>query len=219
MNVNRQGLNHIGVGLIDSDPLRFIGFRTLLESSRMFALTSVALDNIVSGGELADKGVFLLAEQGSGELLERLGKIKAQIPNARIIVTGSDGGDEAILRAITGGAKGYLDEASPSSEFAQAIRTVNEGLVWVPRRIFAALIDLNMPSVRCKFAAPPLTGREKDVLRMLVAGRSNKEIADPLGIEVRTVKAHVAKLMRTFDVQNRVMLSVHAITHSLVAVT
>ena len=62
-----------------------------------------------------------------------------------------------------------------------------------------------------------LTDREKEVLEMLVAGRSNKEIGGQLGIEERTVKAHVAKLMRKVGVQNRIALSVHAITHSLVA--
>jgi len=51
---------------------------------------------------------------------------------------------------------------------------------------------------------------------MLVAGRSNKEIGSALVIEERTVKAHVAKLMRKVGVQNRIALSVHAITHSLV---
>ena len=52
---------------------------------------------------------------------------------------------------------------------------------------------------------------------MLVEGRSNKEIGSPLGIGERTVKAHVAKLMRKVGVQNRVALTVHAITHSLVS--
>src|SRR5258708_32120140 len=61
------------------------------------------------------------------------------------------------------------------------------------------------------------TDREKEVLEMLVAGRSNKEIGGQLGIEERPVKAHVAKLMRKVGVQNRIALSVHAITHSLVA--
>jgi DNA-binding NarL/FixJ family response regulator len=49
---------------------------------------------------------------------------------------------------------------------------------------------------------------------MLVAGRSNKEIAMPLGIEERTVKAHVSILMRKVGVQNRIMLSVHAVVNS-----
>jgi len=53
-------------------------------------------------------------------------------------------------------------------------------------------------------------------LELLVAGRSNKEIGSVLVIEERTVKAHVAKLMRKVGVRNRIALSVHAITHSLV---
>jgi DNA-binding NarL/FixJ family response regulator len=52
---------------------------------------------------------------------------------------------------------------------------------------------------------------------MLVSGCSNKEIAAPLGIEERTVKAHVAKLMRKVGTPNRILLSVHAIKHSLVS--
>jgi DNA-binding CsgD family transcriptional regulator len=59
--------------------------------------------------------------------------------------------------------------------------------------------------------------RKQEVLEMLVGGRSNKEIGAPLGIGERTVKAHVAKLLRKIGVQNRIALSVHAITHSLVS--
>jgi DNA-binding NarL/FixJ family response regulator len=60
------------------------------------------------------------------------------------------------------------------------------------------------------------TDREKEVLELLVAGHANKEIGAALGIEERTVKAHIAKLLRKVGVDNRVTLSVHAITHSLV---
>ena len=61
------------------------------------------------------------------------------------------------------------------------------------------------------------TDREQEVLELLVGGRSNKEIGAPLGIGERTVKAHVAKLLRKIGVQNRIALSVHAIAHSLVS--
>ena len=60
------------------------------------------------------------------------------------------------------------------------------------------------------------TSREREVLELLVAGRSNKEIGSPLGIGERTVKAHVAKLLRKVGVQNRIALSIYALTHSLV---
>jgi DNA-binding NarL/FixJ family response regulator len=56
---------------------------------------------------------------------------------------------------------------------------------------------------------------KKKVLRILVAGCLNKEIAAPLGIEERTAKAHVGKLFQKVGVSNRIMLSVYAITHSL----
>jgi DNA-binding CsgD family transcriptional regulator len=61
------------------------------------------------------------------------------------------------------------------------------------------------------------TYREKEVLEMLVRGRSNKEIGAAPGIKERTVKAHTAHLMRKNGVQNRVGLSIHAVTHSLVS--
>jgi DNA-binding NarL/FixJ family response regulator len=64
--------------------------------------------------------------------------------------------------------------------------------------------------------APSFTDREKEVLELLVGGRSNKEIGSPLGIGERTVKAHVAKLMRKVGVQNRIALSAHALKNSLV---
>jgi DNA-binding NarL/FixJ family response regulator len=61
-----------------------------------------------------------------------------------------------------------------------------------------------------------LTDREKQVLKMLVTGLSNKEIGAPLGIVERTVKAHIAKMMRKIGVHNRIELSVHAVANSLV---
>ena len=61
-----------------------------------------------------------------------------------------------------------------------------------------------------------VTSRQKEVLGMLVEGRSNKEIAVRMGIEVRTVKAHVASLLRKMGVRNRIALSMQAIKQSLV---
>src|SRR5438477_492617 len=84
-------------------------------------------------------------------------------------------------------------------------------------RIRIAVLEsdpLRFVGFRTLFESEP--DREKQVLELLVAGRSNKEIGAALGIEERTVKAHVAKLMRKVGVQNRIALSVHAITHSLV---
>ncbi len=62
------------------------------------------------------------------------------------------------------------------------------------------------------------TPREREVLELLVAGRSNREIAHSMGIEERTVKAHVAKLLRKVGVQNRIALTMHTINHALLEI-
>jgi DNA-binding NarL/FixJ family response regulator len=64
-----------------------------------------------------------------------------------------------------------------------------------------------------------VTGREKEVLDLLVEGRSNREIGLSLFIKERTVKAHVSELLRKVGVPNRITLSMHTLTHSLVSPT
>ena len=90
--------------------------------------------------------------------------------------------------------------------------------MWAPRHVFSMFIErVNSAPARISPAGrATFTDREKEVLELLVAGRSNKEIGSPLGIGERTVKAHVAKLLRKVGVQNRIELSVHALKHSLV---
>jgi DNA-binding NarL/FixJ family response regulator len=136
----------------------------------------------------------------------------------QIIAVGSGMREDTILAALACGAKGYVDEAASASEFVRAVRAVSQGSVWISRRVIsmfveraASLVGRSPSSGREDF-----TMREREVLEMLVDGRSNKEIAAPLGIEVRTVKAHLGKLMRKAGVKSRIALSTYAIAHSLV---
>ena len=160
----------------------------------------------------------MLGSHGTQNLFDLMAGLKAARPGLRILVSGSGVDDETILKALAAGAKGYVDEAATPEEFVQAIRIVFQGSVWAPRRVLSTFIERVTTSPGRIFPAGRVTftDRERDVLEMLVAGRSNKEIGSALGIEERTVKAHVAKLMRKVGVQNRIALSVHAITHNLV---
>ncbi len=214
MSVQQDKRQKIRVGVIASDPLRCIGLCALLEREKDFELSPLDLAEVET---LGAKDVVLLTEHRGQDLFELIDRIRAQRPATRLIVVGSESDDEATLNALGGGANGYVNEAAPASEFAKAIRIASQGLVWAPRRICSMLIDRSASSLCRKFLPDALTNREKEVLEMLVAGRSNKEIGDPLGIEERTVKAHVAKLMRKLHVQNRITLATYAITHSLVA--
>ncbi len=210
----RKAIVHIAV--IDSDPLRFVGVRALLSVESDFELRSVALAEI---GAQAAADLVLLGSHPGKSVSEVLNTLKALRPGVSIIVTGCNLDDAAILNAVAAGAKGSVDEAASVGELVQAIRTVLAGSVWAPRRVLSMFVDQACrSSERGVFSdRRPFTSREKEVLAMLVTGCSNKEIAAPLGIQERTVKAHVAKLLRKVGVSNRVMLSVHAITHSLIA--
>jgi DNA-binding NarL/FixJ family response regulator len=205
----------IPIAVIESDPLRMIGYRALFDAEPEFELLSGALHEVAAHSEVT---VALLGSRGGENLFDMIASLKAVRPDLRVIVTGSAADDETILKAIAGGAKGYVDEGASPAEFIQAIRIVMHGSIWAPRRVLSMFVDRVSASGRI-FPAGRLTftDREKEVLALLVAGRSNKEIGSALGIEERTVKAHVAKLMRKVGVQNRIALSVHAITHSLVS--
>jgi DNA-binding NarL/FixJ family response regulator len=205
----------IRIALVESDPLRVVGFRALFDSALGFELVSASLPDI---GGLQSIDLVLLSNCSVQNLFDLMASLKATRPDLRIIVTGS-GDEETILKAIVAGAKGYVDEAASLAEFVQAIRVVSQGSVWAPRHVFSMFIERvssapapTFPSGRATF-----TDREKEVLELLVAGRSNKEIGSPLGIKERTVKAHIAKLLRKVGVQNRIALSIHAVTHSLVS--
>lgn len=204
----------IRIALVERDPLRLVGFRAVFGSVSGFELVPASLPDIVG---LQSIDLVLLSNCSVQRLFDLMASLKATRSDLRVIVTGS-GDEETILQALVAGAKGYLHEAASAEEFVQAARVVSQGSVWAPRHVFSMFIERVSSAPARSFPAdrPTFTVREKEVLQLLVAGRSNKEIGSPLGIGERTVKAHVAKLMRKVGVQNRIELSVHALTHSLV---
>ncbi|MGA2697797.1 MAG: response regulator transcription factor [Terriglobales bacterium] len=212
----------IQVMLLDADPLRLVGFRSVLSEETDIVLNAVPLGalSINAIGNREEINVAILRHEPGRNLGEVMRSLAARGLNLRVLVTGSNMSEEAMLEAIASGAKGCVEDAAPAAELARAIRTVHQGSVWAARRVLAKFVDQSLSaSIYGKplLQRKPLTEREKEILGMLVTGRSNKEISAPLGIEERTVKAHVSKLMRKMGVDNRVALSVHAVTHSLVS--
>jgi DNA-binding NarL/FixJ family response regulator len=204
----------IRVALAESDPLRLVGFRALLESESDLEMISASLPEIALQANI---DVVLTGDRPGHSLFDTMSNLKMMRPNLPIIVVGPSTNDEIMLNALVCGAKGYVFDGAPPSEFAQAIRVVSQGLVWAPRRVVSMFIELATTQPKQMPPGANVTEREKQVLKMLVAGLSNKEIGRPLGIVERTVKAHIAKMMRKVGVHNRIELSVHAVTHSLVS--
>jgi DNA-binding NarL/FixJ family response regulator len=206
----------ICVAVIEEDPIRLAGLRSILDGVFGFHLTTASVSDITTV-----QGVDVVILRNSGlKYLEAIATLRIVRPDLRVLVTGTGSDDENILRVMTSGAKGYVDESASIADLVQAIFAVHQGSVWIPRRVMSMFIERSggLLSRNSQDRSPNFTSREKQVLEMLVGGRSNKEIANPLGIEERTVKAHVAKLMRKAGVKNRIALCVHAIHYSLVSV-
>src|SRR5437764_10429260 len=178
----------IRIAVVESDPLRFIGLKSLFDTEPDLELVSATLADVGVG---QDVDLVLLGTRAGQNLFDVMAGLKAARPDLRIIVTGSGADDETILKALAAGAKGYVDEAASPAEFIQAMRIVNQGSVWAPRRVLSIFIERVTSSPGRIFPAGRVTftDREKEVLELLVAGRSNKEIGSVRGIEERTVKA------------------------------
>jgi len=215
VNIARHSKLKIHIALVESDPLRLVGFRALLESESDLEMISAALPEI---GIQTQVDVVLIGDRVGQNLFDTISNVKMMHPNLPIIVIGPNRDDETSLNAIVFGAKGYVFDGAPPSEFAQAIRMVSQGSVWAPRRVLSMFVELAItePKRMRPGVNAVITDREKQVLQMLVSGLSNKEIGAPLGVVERTVKAHIAKLMRKIGVHNRIELSVYAVARSLV---
>lgn len=139
--------------------------------------------------------------------------IKARDPAARILVLTSFGEREKVAAALRGGALGYLLKESSADDLFAAIRSVYGGNLFLPRQLAADL--LVQPQAPAP-AGSQLTERELDVLRLLVQGRSNPEIAQALFISATTVRSHVTNILSKLNVANRTQAALVAQERRLV---
>ncbi len=209
----RKAVQTIHIAVLGYDPLRLVGLRAVLEAESEFTVHKMDPPDMAKPlpGE-----IVLMGSHGMGSVYDAIATIRTLRPGVKIILTSAVTSDEAILRAISTGVKGYIDEAAPAEEYKEALRVVRTGSMWVPRRVLCKFIERATADPRRALAGGgSLSERELQVLELLVAGRTNKEIGAELGIEERTVKLHVSRLMQKAGVHNRIALSVHAVTNLL----
>jgi DNA-binding NarL/FixJ family response regulator len=209
----------VRIGILIGEPIRLAGMSRVFEDYPVQG--SVQLVPVVGNLDelLAPDGPdFLIIDLNStSEGLDVLGMVRRRKPAVRLIVIGPDGDEELVMQTIMSGARAYLDMYAGPQTVRQAVEVVTNGSIWAPRRILSKLVDrlLNVPEAVQSATSPHLTVREAEVLDMILLAQSNREIAHHLGIEERTVKAHVGRLMRKTGAENRIELSVRALNHTL----
>ena len=129
--------------------------------------------------------------------------IRAEFPDARIVVLTTYTGDVQVLRALKAGARGYLLKGLLRRELLETIRAVHAGRKCIPPEVAAQLAD--------HAGDEALSTREIEVLRLIAGGNANKAIADQLSITEETVKGHVRNILAKLSANDRT----HAVTIGL----
>jgi DNA-binding NarL/FixJ family response regulator len=199
----KEGLQEpLRVGIVSADPLRVVGLQVILAGGDRFEGVP-----LTAPGALQTPGIELvLIDSGATEhLFQLIAEFRSERPNARLLIMGAQSGPEHIERVIAAGARGYLTHRASEEELRLAIEAVLARLVDQPRNLEPAI----------KPAMPKFTQRELEVLKLLVQGFPNREIAHTMGVDEGTIKAHVGRLMRKLGVANRTALTMQALERRL----
>jgi two-component system nitrate/nitrite response regulator NarL len=150
--------------------------------------------------------------------IEAMMNLRKQVPNAKVLILTMHDSKEYIAQVVRSGARGYLLKDSAPAELVGAIKAVHAGEVYFSPSVSKVLIeemtDGNTRSLDAP-VPPPLTDREREVLSLIAEGLLNKQIADRLGIGVRTIETHRERIMRKLDIHTVAGLTKYAIARGM----
>ena len=202
---------HIRVLVVDDHVVVRMGLRSMIESDPEMQVAGEASN----GAEALDLYKRLELDVVLMDLrMPRMGgvdataAIHAHDPQSRILVLTTYDGDESIYQALKAGAKGYLLKDVTKEEFIAALRKVAQGEYYLPQTVAARLAQ--------RVPAGQLSQREMDVLKLIVQGLSNKEIADSLHLSESTIKNHVNSLLSKLHVKDRTQAVTTALKRGMV---
>jgi len=150
--------------------------------------------------------------------LEAMVSLRKQVPDAKILILTMHESKEYIAQVVRSGARGYLLKDSAPAELVAAIKAVHNGEVYFSPSVSKVLIEEMAGGNRQTAdgqARPHLTDREREVLSLIAEGLLNKQIADRLGIGVRTIETHRERIMRKLDIHTVAGLTKYAIARGM----
>lgn len=204
----------ISISLVDDHPLLLSGV------ARMFELEG-DFDVVACGGTAADAieivarhlpNVLILDLSLPGDAFEAIAAISSKSDNTKVVAFTASTGIEAAVRALEAGASGYILKGSSSDEVLRGVRAVYGGEVYITQgfasKVISALRNASLRKIAAQ--AIKLSIREEQIIRLLLRGRTNKEIAVSLGISEKTVKHYMTVLMQKLQARNRLEVVIAA---------
>ncbi|HSE83884.1 MAG TPA: response regulator transcription factor, partial [Thermodesulfobacteriota bacterium] len=138
-----------------------------------------------------------------------LGLIEREGVDTNVILLLHAPDERLIINSLPLGVRGFLTEASNQEQFIQAVRAVTKGEIWAEVKLITKILTQLLPSQKGfkRLLSPELTNKEEEVVKLIVQGLSNKQIAKKLYVSERTVKAHLRNMFKKFGVSSRFQLA------------
>ena len=201
--------------IVDDQSMVRAGFRMLLSGEadiEVVAEASNGLEAVAKAARFRPTVILMDIRMPELDGLEATRRILAADDAARILILTTFDLDEYIYEALSAGASGFVLKDDPPEQLIAAVRTVAAGDALLSPTVTKRVIEQFTRSPR---PAPPkgvdeLTAREREILRLIVAGLSNAEIGSELYISDTTVKTHVTPILQKLDLRDRVQAVVLA---------
>jgi DNA-binding NarL/FixJ family response regulator len=197
----------------DDDEFFRMALRTILTANLEFreVIETSSLDDALRA--LAERSEISLAlfdlDMPGMRSAASLRAVRECFPDLRMAVVSGSGKRRDILAALAAGVHGYVPKSLGAGELSRALRLIVDGMIYVPSSISIVGIDDDEPGdLLSKLSSDQLSPRQKQVLELLVQGKSNKEIARALQLSEGTVKVHMAALFRVLGVTTRAAAAV-----------
>ena len=224
MNMNSDVIN---VVIVEDFKLTRVGLRCALNENadiKVIAECEDAIEGIKQIEKLNPDVVLMGLGLPMMNGVEAIIKIRKFSQNVKIIALTSHNRQDEVVATLNSGANAYCLKDIDPGKLADVIRDVNNGVCWLDGEI-SDLVLKSIPKVEnigilganvTPKVKIPLTEREQEVLKHLVAGKSNTEIAKELIVSVHTAKAHVCSILQKLCVSDRVQAAVKAVKEGLV---
>lgn len=152
--------------------------------------------------------------------IEATKKLRGSNPDMKVIMLTSHDNEEEVLASLNAGANAYCLKDIPSQRLLEVIRAVHEGAAWLDPGVAKVVLEAVGNSASATASETELeedlTQREQQVLKLLVEGKSNSEIADEIYVSVHSVKVYVSNILRKLAVNDRVQAAVKAVKGGIV---
>jgi DNA-binding NarL/FixJ family response regulator len=211
MYIPTSDIKPITILIVDDHPIMRVGIHAILAAQADFQVIGQAGTAAEAVHLFTTKGPDLtlmdlrLPDKSGVDAIRQIRKIS---PKAKIIVLTTYEGDEDIHQALAAGAQGYLIKGMPHDALVKALYRVHGGSRFIPN-VVSQTLSSRMPGTH-------LSQREQEVLELLFAGKSNREIAKLLAIKEATVKSHVSVILLRLNVSDRTQAVVEGLKRGLV---